>query len=179
MTTGSKGDSRLITSKSLSKESAANGIRNKLFWTVSGKVVAELRYYRDNADLPMMGLTSTQIQGPVRASDTGIGKNYLTQDELTALKLIVELFLSFAEAQARTKVLLVVEIIVSIIIIVVASAVNTPLIALGAVIYFYNYLFVFYYDVNKNPGSIADLPGFGPLMPSINAADMRISWRAL
>lgn len=76
-------------------------VQNKLLWAVSGKTAAELMYYRANADLPMMGLTSTQIQGLVRASDTGIGKNYLTQDELTALKLIVEQYLSFAEAQAQ------------------------------------------------------------------------------
>lgn len=76
-------------------------VQNKLLWAVSGKTAAELLYYRANAELPMMGLTSTQIQGLVRAADTGIGKNYLTPEELTALKLIVEQYLSFAEAQAQ------------------------------------------------------------------------------
>lgn len=76
-------------------------VQNKLLWAVSGKTAAELVYYRANAKLPMMGLSSTEIQGIVRASDIGIGKNYLTEEELSALKLIVEQYLSFAEAQAR------------------------------------------------------------------------------
>ena len=36
-------------------------IQNKLLWAVSGKTAAELIYYRTNATLPMMGLTSTSI----------------------------------------------------------------------------------------------------------------------
>ncbi len=38
-------------------------IQNKLLWAVSGKTAAELIYYRANADLPQMGLTSTEISG--------------------------------------------------------------------------------------------------------------------
>ena len=34
-------------------------VQNKLLWAVSGKTAAELIYYRANASLPMMGLTST------------------------------------------------------------------------------------------------------------------------
>ena len=48
----------------------------------------------------MMGLTSTEKEGIVKSSDINIGKNYLTKDELDNLKLIVEQYLSFAEAQA-------------------------------------------------------------------------------
>lgn len=75
-------------------------VQNKLLWAVSGKTAAELIYYRANAELPMMGLTSTEIAGKVRKSDTQTGKNYLTEDEIKVLKLIVEQFLAFAEAQA-------------------------------------------------------------------------------
>lgn len=75
-------------------------IQNKLLWAVSGKTAAELRYYRANHTLPMMGLTSTAKAGVVRKSDITIGKNYLNKDELQALKLIVEQYLAFAEAQA-------------------------------------------------------------------------------
>ena len=75
-------------------------VQNKLLWAVSGKTAAELIYYRANAELPMMGLTSTEIAGKVRKSDTQTGKNYLTEDEIKMLKLIVEQFLAFAEAQA-------------------------------------------------------------------------------
>ena len=75
-------------------------VQNKLLWAVSGKTAAELIYYRANAELPMMGLTSTEVAGKVRKSDTQTGKNYLTEDEMKVLKLIVEQFLAFAEAQA-------------------------------------------------------------------------------
>ena len=75
-------------------------IQNKLLWAVSGKTAAELLFYRANVQLPMMGLTSTEKEGKVTKSDALIGKNYLNEDETTMLKLIVEQFLAYAEAQA-------------------------------------------------------------------------------
>lgn len=76
-------------------------VQNKLLWAVSGKTAAELVYFRSNAQLPQMGLTNTQIEGLVCKSDIGIGKNYLNKEELEQLRLIVEQYLAFAEAQAR------------------------------------------------------------------------------
>ena len=75
-------------------------VQNKLLWAVSEKTAAELVYYRANASLPMMGLTSTSIVEKVRKQDILVGKNYLNEDELQALKLIVEQYLAYAEAQA-------------------------------------------------------------------------------
>lgn len=75
-------------------------IQNKLLWAVSGKTAAELVYYRANALQPMMGLTSTEQEGKVTKNDTLIGKNYLNEKEIGQLKLIVEQFLAYAEAQA-------------------------------------------------------------------------------
>lgn len=75
-------------------------VQNKLLWAVSGKTAAELIYYRANASLPQMGLTSTSIPNKVRKKDIEIGKNYLNEDEIRLLKLIVEQFLAFAESQA-------------------------------------------------------------------------------
>ena len=79
-------------------------VQNKLLWAVSGKTAAELVYYRANAALPQMGLTSTEKQGKVLKSDIEIGKNYLTEEEVGLLKLIVEQYLAFAEAQAMAHV---------------------------------------------------------------------------
>lgn len=79
-------------------------VQNKLLWAVSGKTAAELVYFRANAALPQMGLTSTEKQGKVLKSDIDVGKNYLTEDEVGILKLIVEQYLAFAEAQARAHV---------------------------------------------------------------------------
>ncbi|WP_455520048.1 virulence RhuM family protein [Porphyromonas sp.] len=75
-------------------------VQNKLLFAVSGKTAAELVYYRANASLPMMGLTSTEGSEKVCKKDVGIGKNYLSEQELQALKLIVEQYLAFAESQA-------------------------------------------------------------------------------
>lgn len=75
-------------------------IQNKLLWAVSGQTAAELMYYRSNAALPQMGLTSTDVEGKVLAKDVGIGKNYLSKEEIENLKYIVDQYLSFAEAQA-------------------------------------------------------------------------------
>lgn len=75
-------------------------VQNKLLWAVSGKTAAELRYYRANHKLPMMGLTSTSKPGVVRKDDILYGKNFLNESELTNLKLIVEQYLAFAETQA-------------------------------------------------------------------------------
>lgn len=79
-------------------------IQNKLIWAVSGHTAAELIYMRANAELPMMGLTSTEDEGVVKASDVGVGKNYLNEEEIENLKYIVDQYLSFAEAQAYNHV---------------------------------------------------------------------------
>mgnify|MGYP002542930435 CR=1 FL=1 len=75
-------------------------VQNKLLWAVSGKTAAELIYYRANANLPQMGLTSTLLPNKVRKTDIEIGKNYLSEQEIGILKLIVEQFLAYAEMQA-------------------------------------------------------------------------------
>lgn len=79
-------------------------IQNKLLWAVSQHTAAELIYYRANANLPMMGLTSTETENLVMAADVVTGKNYLYQEEIENLKLIVDQYLSFAEAQAYNHV---------------------------------------------------------------------------
>ena len=49
-------------------------VQNKLLWAVSGKTAAELVYYRANASLPQMGLTSTSLPNKVSKTDVEIGK---------------------------------------------------------------------------------------------------------
>jgi hypothetical protein len=50
-----------------------------------------------------MGLTSWRHR-KIRKPDTLIAKNYLSEDELTALKGLVEQYLVFAETQAKQKI---------------------------------------------------------------------------
>lgn len=75
-------------------------VQNKLLWAVSGQTASQLVYYRANHCLPNMGLRSTSKPGKVRKCDIATGKNYLNETELQNLKLIVEQYLAFAEAQA-------------------------------------------------------------------------------
>ena len=47
-----------------------------------------------------MGLTSTEKEGKITKADIIVGKNYLNENEISQLKLLVEQFLAYAEAQA-------------------------------------------------------------------------------
>jgi len=75
-------------------------VQNKFLWAISGKTAAELIYYRANALNPQMGLTSTKIPNRLRKTDVEVAKNYLSEEEVAALKLLVEQYLAFAESQA-------------------------------------------------------------------------------
>jgi len=78
-------------------------VQNKLLWALSQQTAAELVYRRSNAELPLMGMQSFDKQSSVhvRKSDVSIAKNYLTEDEMKLLGLIVEQYLAFAEAMAQ------------------------------------------------------------------------------
>jgi len=77
-------------------------VQNKLLWAVGQKTVAEIIAARADAEKPSMGLTSWS-GGKVRKSDISTAKNYLNEEEITALNLLVEQFLAFAEAQAQQR----------------------------------------------------------------------------
>jgi hypothetical protein len=77
-------------------------VQNKLLWAVSQKTAAEIIAARADSEKPSMGLTSW-IGGKVRKSDIATAKNYLNEDEIIALNLLVEQFLAFAEAQAQQR----------------------------------------------------------------------------
>ena len=78
-------------------------VQNKLLWAISRKTAAELVASRADGELPFMGMLSCDKTLPQRITknDAVTAKNYLTEDELTELGLLVEQYLAFAEAQAR------------------------------------------------------------------------------
>jgi len=78
-------------------------VQNKLHWAITGKTAAEIIYSRADSSKPNMGLTSWRHK-KIRKPDTLIAKNYLSEDELTALKGLVEQYLVFAETQAKQKI---------------------------------------------------------------------------
>jgi hypothetical protein len=79
-------------------------VQNKLLWAISQQTVAELVYRRADASLPLMGMQSFDKVGvPVRKGDAGVAKNYLNEDEIKFLGLLVEQYLAFAEVMAQQR----------------------------------------------------------------------------
>lgn len=77
-------------------------VQNKFHFAITGQTAAELISKRADAGKPNMGLTNWPGNRIIR-KDVTVAKNYLSQDELGLLNLIVDQYLSFAEAQARQK----------------------------------------------------------------------------
>jgi hypothetical protein len=77
-------------------------VQNKLHWAIHQHTAAELIVERANAEKQNMGLT-TWKGDKIRKSDVTIAKNYLAENELSQLNLLVEQYLAFAENQARQK----------------------------------------------------------------------------
>ena len=80
-------------------------IQNKLLWAISSQTAAELVYRRVDANLPLMGMQSFDKKNTVaiKKSDVSIAKNYLSQDEIKLLGLLVEQYLAFAETMAQQR----------------------------------------------------------------------------
>ncbi len=75
-------------------------VQNKLLWAISQQTAAELVYRRVDASLPLMGMQSYDKK-IVKKHDVSIAKNYLSEDEIKLLGLLVEQFLAFAETMAQ------------------------------------------------------------------------------
>jgi hypothetical protein len=78
-------------------------VQNKLLWAISKQTAAELVARRASAELPLMGMQSLDktSKDKIKKSDVIIAKNYLNENEMKALGLLVEQYLAFAEAQAQ------------------------------------------------------------------------------
>ena len=77
-------------------------VQNKLLWVISQNTAAELVYRRVDASLPLMGMLSYDKTTPnIQKQDISIAKNYLNEDEMKLLGLLVEQYLAFAETMAQ------------------------------------------------------------------------------
>ncbi len=81
-------------------------VQNKLLWAISQQTAAELVYRRVDAALPLMGMQSYDKKGGVsiKKSEVSIAKNYLNEDEMKLLGLLVEQYLAFAETMAQQQI---------------------------------------------------------------------------
>lgn len=80
-------------------------VQNKLLWAISEQTAAELVYRRVDAGLPLLGMQSYDKKNSVsiKKSEVSIAKNYLNEDEIKLLGLLVEQYLAFAETMAQQR----------------------------------------------------------------------------
>jgi hypothetical protein len=80
-------------------------VQNKLLWAISQQTAAELIYRRVNASLPLLGMQSydKHSKTPIKKVDISIAKNYLQEEEIKLLGLLVEQYLAFAQTMAQQR----------------------------------------------------------------------------
>ena len=74
--------------------------QNKLEYAATGHTAPEIIAARADASKDNMGLTAFK-GAKVRKTDVTIAKNYMTQEEISTLNLIVNMYLDYAELQAK------------------------------------------------------------------------------
>ena len=78
-------------------------VQNKLHYAAHHHTAAEVIYERVDANKPMVGMTN--FKGSyITKDDVQVAKNYLTEQKLTYLNLLVSQYLDFAEIQALQQV---------------------------------------------------------------------------
>lgn len=80
-------------------------VQNKLHYAISGYTAAELIYNRANSEKEHMGLTNwkNSPDGLIYKYDVTIAKNYLNEEELNKLNDLTNMFLVFAEDEAKER----------------------------------------------------------------------------
>ncbi|NBV06802.1 MAG: cell filamentation protein Fic [Proteobacteria bacterium] len=81
-------------------------VQNKLLWAISKQTAAEIIHARADGNLPFMGMKSVdkKTEKSITKKDSEIGKNYLDEDEIKLLGLLVEQYLAFAETMANQRI---------------------------------------------------------------------------
>ncbi|PRM91550.1 cell filamentation protein Fic [Arcobacter cryaerophilus gv. occultus] len=76
-------------------------VQNKLLWAVSSQTAAELVHNRVDMSKPLLGMSSYDKESKnLTKKDVSIAKNYLNEEEIKLLGLLVEQYLAFAETMA-------------------------------------------------------------------------------
>ena len=75
-------------------------VQNKLEYAATGHTAPEIIAARADASKDNMGLTAYK-GAKARKTDVTIAKNYMTQEEISTLNLIVNMYLDYAELQAK------------------------------------------------------------------------------
>ena len=78
-------------------------VQNKLHWAITGQTAPEIISERADSSKINMGLT-TWRSAKIRKTVVSVAKNYLNEEELSALNNLVEQYLIFAQGQAQRRV---------------------------------------------------------------------------
>ena len=79
-------------------------VQNKLLWAVSSQSAAELVHNRVDMSKPLLGMSSYDKESKnVTKKDVSIAKNYLNEEEIKLLGLLVEQYLAFAQTMAMQR----------------------------------------------------------------------------
>ncbi|MEN4018760.1 MAG: virulence RhuM family protein [Methanobacterium sp.] len=83
-------------------------VQNKLHWAITKHTAAEIIHLRADSNKENMGLTTWKNApgGKILSSDIRTAKNYLSKEELSELNNIVNMYLDYAENQARRRKLM-------------------------------------------------------------------------
>jgi len=86
-------------------------VQNHLHFATTGKTAAEIVHERADSDKPFMGLTTWKNapKGKVIKSDVIVAKNYLSEQEVSKLNLLVGMFIDFAELRALNRQVLTMQ----------------------------------------------------------------------
>lgn len=87
-------------SKSATAQTFFKSVQNKLEYAATGHTAPELIAGRADATKDNMGLTAYQ-GAKVRRGDVTVAKNYMSHEEISTLNLIVNMYLDYAELQAK------------------------------------------------------------------------------
>ena len=76
-------------------------VQNKLLWAVSSQTAAELVHNRVDMSKPLLGMSSYDKESKnLTKKDVSIAKNYLNEEEIKLLGLLIEQYLAFAQTMA-------------------------------------------------------------------------------
>ena len=79
-------------------------VQNKLEFAITKQTAPEIIKSRADSNKPNMGLTTWKNSGSggkILKTDVGVAKNYLSEDEISELNILVNMYLDYAELQAK------------------------------------------------------------------------------
>lgn len=91
-------------SKAVTTQVFFSTVQNKLEFAITQLTAPEIIKQRADSNKPNMGLTTfknSKTGGKILKTDIAVAKNYLNEDEISELNILVNMYLDYAELQAK------------------------------------------------------------------------------